>query len=98
MSQRGVNSRGTADPPPPKLTAVTGPWSDSDLNEIASGASFKAGRIDGYAAHGTCTACHVSLSESFPSDGGPDCAYTCASGLESATTTYKVWRVSSVSF
>ena len=75
-----------------RTDATLGPWSYADLNAMVDGVAFdaKEGRIDGFAHQGDCTACNVSLSESFPSVGGADCAYTCASGHSSHTVTYKI--------
>lgn len=68
-----------------RTDTVTAPINGADinlmtnLNTFLSGAtSFGAGIRTGFARRATCSFCNISMSESFPSAGGADCAYVCA--------------------
>ena len=52
-----------------------GPGDASDQLAYSNDAGFAG--IAGFAATADCSVCNVSLSESYPSAGGADCAYEC---------------------
>ena len=65
--------------------AATAPLNYADINLLLNttfeGTSdklaYRPGSIAGFAARGTCSVCNMSMSETYPSAGGPDCAYGC---------------------
>jgi len=72
---------------------ITAPFSAEDVNELrlAIGSAGvdgghseyrTGGALIGFAARGTCSACVVRMSETFPSEGGADCAYACNVGVK----------------
>jgi hypothetical protein len=66
---------------------VTTPLSSPDLNLLApltqtlgvpyGSLGFENSDYVGYARHASCSFCGISMSETFPSAGGADCAYNC---------------------
>jgi hypothetical protein len=76
---------------------ITAPFSAKDVNALrfavgnagphvdvggsANGEYRAGGALTGFAARGTCSACAVRMSETFPSAGGADCAYACNVGV-----------------
>jgi 2'-5' RNA ligase len=61
----------------------------ADLNTVmdTNGGFRSDGRV-GWVGQGSCEYCNTTLSEAYPSVGGPDCSDACASGLVCGTTTY----------
>eukprot|EP00605_Chrysophyceae_sp_TOSAG23-4_P000183 GSChrysophyteH1.ASY1.ANO1.217.1 assembled CDS len=79
------------------MDTATSPLSAADLNLLLPGVSPEAayrtgGAIIGFAAWSSCPWCSVTMSETFPSAGGADCAYPCnqygRSGEANFLTTY----------
>ena len=69
--------------------ALTAPFIAKDVNalltEVGLG-GYRAGcALTGFAARGTCAACSVGMSETFPSEGGADCAFACNVGTTGQT-------------
>lgn len=83
--------------------AVTSPFSFADLNllspltdALGGTASFRQGHLTGFGAKATCGEyCSVGMSETFPSAGGADCYYECASGQKCYAYGYRVGEVAS---
>lgn len=72
-----------------RMDAATAPLSYEDLNvlfpdyALETGndiMTYRQGPMIGYATRAECEFCNVSMSETFPSDGGADCAYACSEG------------------
>ena len=70
--------------------AATAPLSGADLNHLVDGATFGSGHVVGFAKAASCSVCNISMSESFPSAGGPDCAWKCDSDRSCFDTTYRL--------
>ena len=70
--------------------AATAPLGGADLDRLVDGAAFGSGHVVGFAKAASCSVCNISMSESFPSAGGPDCAYPCAPDRSCLSTTYRL--------
>ena len=64
-----------------RTDVATSPFNPADLNAIVLSAPSlpfrQTGAVLGYLKQGTCELCQTSLSETFPSLGGPDCMNAC---------------------
>jgi len=88
-----------------RTDALTAPLSSVDLNlysplavqmQLDGSSEFSEGHLAGFAAKATCgELCSVGMSETFPSSGGADCYYECASGQSCYAYGYRVGEIES---
>ena len=74
---------------------IAGAGADMGVGEGGSGYRT-GGTLTGFAARGTCIVCSVRMSETFPSEGGADCAYACNVGVTGQTnfdTTFELGQM-----
>jgi hypothetical protein len=81
--------------------AATAPLSANDLNMLLNTSDTEnyrtGGVITGFARKSSCgNLCSVSMSETFPSSGGADCAYECKHTERNFDTTYELGKIDSM--